>query len=93
MDSPVHCLVQIGVIEDDVGTLASEFESDVLQVALCCSLHDLPSDEGATSEGDLVDLGVRRDGSTNGVAVAGDDVDNTGRETGLVNELAHADGG
>jgi len=40
----------------------------------------LTTDSGRTSESDLFDLEVRRDGGTDGVSVTGNDVDNTGGE-------------
>ena len=53
MSDPGNGLVQIGIVKDDGGTLASEFEGDLLQVGLGGSLHDLTANESATSEGNL----------------------------------------
>jgi hypothetical protein len=74
MSDPGNGLVQIGIVKDDGGTLASEFEGDLLQVGLGSSLHDLATDEGGTGEGDLVYVHVLRNGSTDSVAVSCDDV-------------------
>ncbi len=83
MRSPVDCLVEVGVVEDDVGRLATELEGDVLQVALGGGLHNLATDQSTTSEGDLINLHVGGDGGTDGVSVAVADVDETRREAGF----------
>lgn len=83
---PVEGLVQISVGEDNVGALASELESDLLQVGAGGSLHDLTTDNGGTSEGNLVDIHVGRDGSTRNLTETGDDVDDTWWETGFLDE-------
>ena len=46
-------LVDVGVVEDDVGRLATELKGDVLEVGLRRRFHDLATNEGAASEGDL----------------------------------------
>ena len=53
---PVHSLVQVGVIEDDDGALATELEGDLLQVRLRSRLHDLATDKCAACECDLLDV-------------------------------------
>lgn len=52
--APLDGLLEISIVKDDVGALASQFERDVLQVAVRSSLQDGPSDEGASGESDLV---------------------------------------
>lgn len=93
MSRPIHSLVQICVIEDDVWALPTKLKRNRLQIALRSSLHDLPPDESATSESDFLNFQVRGNCGAYGCAVASDNVDGTRREAGFLNELAHADGG
>lgn len=89
--SPVHGLFHICIIEDDVGALATQFQGHVLQVALGGCFQDLATDKRRTSEGDFLDLHVVRDGIADSVTIAGEDVDDTRRETSLVDEVGNAD--
>ena len=57
-----------------------------------CELH-LPPDECRTREGDLLNFHVLGDGSADSVAVAIDNVDDTGREAGFADELGELQGG
>jgi hypothetical protein len=65
---PFDGLVNIGIIEDNIGTtqvslssnsttfhepLSTKLKSDLLQVRVGSSLHDAASDEGTTRKGDL----------------------------------------
>ena len=50
---PGDGLVDVGIVEDNVGRLSSELESDGFQVGSGGSLHDLSSDSGRSREGDL----------------------------------------
>jgi len=93
MRSPVNSLLQIRIVEDDIRALSTKFEGNVLQVALRGSLHDLPADKSASGESNLIDIHVLGDGCSDGVSVAGDDVDDTWWESGLLDKSAHADGG
>ena len=92
MGSAVYSLVEVRIVIDDVGTLSAELESDVLEVVLRCCLHDLATDECRARVRHLLDLHTRRDGVTGGVAVAHEDVDDTGGQTGLIDKVAHLDG-
>lgn len=85
--NPGDGVFDISVVEDDVGALATQFESDLLQVALSSGREDLATDEGRSGEGNLVDVHVGRDGGTSGTTEAGDNVDDTRGETGLLDEL------
>ena len=85
---PGDGVLNVCIVEDDVGALATKLKGDLLQVGASSSLHDLTADNSATSEGDLVDVHVRGDGSTGDLAEAGDDVDDTWWETSLLDELA-----
>lgn len=91
--SPGDSVVDIGVLEDNVGGLATELKSNLLQVRLGSGLQDHTANEGGTSEGDLVDVHVAGDGGTGNTAKAGDDVDDTGREASLNNELGGVETG
>jgi len=85
--SPGDSVVDIGVLEDNVGGLATELKSNLLQVRLGSGLQDHTANESGTSEGDLVDVHVAGDGGTGDTAETGDDVNDTGREASLDNKL------
>ena len=89
---PGNGIVNVGVVKDDVGALATKLEGDLLQVGACCSLHDLTADDGGASEGNLVNVHVRGNGGTGGLTKAGDDVDDTRREASLLDELCGVEG-
>ena len=89
---PIDCLFHIRIIEYNVGTLASELQSNGFQVALCRGLHYLAADKGAAGECDLVDVHVLADGLSNGVSVTCNDVDDAGREACFVDQGGHPDG-
>ena len=91
--NPRDGLLNVGILEDDVGRLAAELEGDLLQVGVCSGLHDLAADKSGASEGDLVDVHVRRDGGTGDPAEAGDDVDDTRGETSLLDEVGEHQSG
>ena len=78
-------LVDRGVVEDDVGRLAAELEGQRLAGA-----GDRAGDRlahlGRAGERDLVDVPVLDDGAA-GVAGAGHDVDDAGRQVGLLADL------
>jgi hypothetical protein len=83
---PGDGVLNVGVVEDNVGGLASELEGNLLQVGAGSSLHDGSADKGGTSKRNLVDVHVRGDGSTGVLAETRDDVDDSGRETSLLAE-------
>jgi len=66
--------------------LPAEFERHLFQVA-GRRPHDLLADFGRPGEGDLLDVGVRGDRGSRGVAVAGQQVDDTLGNPGLVDQL------
>ena len=53
MRCPVDGLLNVGIVEDDIGGLATKLEGDVLEVGLSSGFHDLATDESATSESNL----------------------------------------
>ena len=61
----------VGVVEDDVGALAAQFQGQLLQVAGSRSRDDQLADLGGTGEGHLVDIIVRGQGRAGGLAEAG----------------------
>ena len=84
---PRDGVVDVGVLEDDVGRLAAEFEGDLLQVGAGGGLEDGAASDGRASEGDLVNVHVRGDGGTSSLAETGQDVDDTWWETDLLGEV------
>lgn len=83
---PRDGVVNVGIVEDNVGRLATELEGDLLQVAASSGLHDLSSDEGGASEGNLVNIHVCRKGGTSDLSESRNDVDDTGREASFLDE-------
>ena len=90
---PVDGLVDVGIGEDNVGRLATKLEGDLLQVGASSRLHDLATDNGGTSESNLVNAHVGGHGSTSDLTETGNDVDDTRRETSLLDECAGNVGG
>lgn len=90
---PGDGLLDIGIVEDDVGRLASKFKRHLLQVGRSGSLHDGTADDGGAGEGDLIDVHVRGDGGASNPAEARDNVEHTGMETGLLNKVGKYEGG
>lgn len=84
--SPRDGLINVRIVEDDVGRLSSELESDVLEVGRSSGLHDVSTDESRSSESDLQDLHVGSDGVSDGQSVTVDDVENTLGKTGFEGE-------
>ena len=93
MGSPADGLFQISVVENDVGTLSSQFESDGLQIRLGSGFHDFTADKSTSSERNLVDLHVRRNGGPNSLPVAGHNVHDTVGNASFFYDLAHTDCG
>jgi hypothetical protein len=79
---PGDGLLEVGVVEDDVGRLSSELKGDVLEVGFGGGLHDHTSDEGRSREGNLRQVVVSR-GSQLG----------RGRATHLLDLHVRGDGG
>jgi len=83
---PRDGVVDVSILEDNVGRLATKLEGDLLQVGRGSGLENCAADDGGTGEGDLVDVHVRREGGTSDLTETGDDVDDTRREAGFLNE-------
>lgn len=90
---PVDGVLDVGIVEDDVGRLAAQLERDLLQVGRRRCLHDLSADTRGAGEGDLVDVHVGGDGGTGGPSEARDDVDDAWGEAGLLDKLCCHEGG
>ena len=84
---PADGILNVRIVEDDVGALAAQLQGNLLQVRAGCRLHDLPANNGRAGEGDLVDVHVGGDGSASGLAEAAENVDHTWRETGFLDEF------
>lgn len=83
---PRNGVVNVGILKDDVGRLATKLEGDLLQVGRGGGLEDCAADDGGTGEGDLVDVHVGRKSGTSDLTETGDDVDDTRREAGFLDE-------
>ena len=77
IDQTFDSTVEISVLEDDEGTLATQFESESFPSTGGCLAND-PADLGRAGERDLVDICMRNDGSA-GFTIPGDDVEDSGR--------------
>ena len=56
--SPVHRLIEISIIINDIRALPTQLQRNIFQIALGSSLHDLSSNDRATSKSDLLDIHV-----------------------------------
>ena len=77
---------QVGVVEDDVGRLAAQFEGDPLDL-LGGERADPPAGPGRAGERDHVDVGVGRQRLAGDRAVPGHEVVDAGRQAGVVGDL------
>src|SRR6202012_4406193 len=77
--------VQISVGEHDGGALAAKLERGALKVDLL-PVDDLAAGRGRSGERDLVDISVVDQSRAHGVAVAADDIDNAGWNTGFAGQ-------
>lgn len=84
---PRDGVVNVGILEDNVGGLATQLKGNLLEVALGSGLEDGTADSGGTGEGNLVNVHVAGDGGTSDTTETGDDVDHTRGETSLLDEL------
>lgn len=89
---PGDGVVNVSVVEDDVGGLATQLESHLLQVTLGSGLHDGAANQGRTSEGNLVNVHVAGDGGTGHTTETGDDVDDTSGDARLEHQLSGIEG-
>ena len=87
-------MVTAGSQQDRVGGsyLATEFECDLLEVRVRGCLHNGPSDECGSGECHLFEVRMLRDRGTDSIAIAIDNIDDTWRESSLVDKRADAEG-
>jgi hypothetical protein len=78
--------VEIGVLEHDQGRLSAQLEREALEVA-GGRLDDQPADLCRPGERDLVDVRMRGERRTGGLAVTGDDVEHAVRQARLAEDL------
>ncbi len=91
IDQALDRAILIGVVEDDEGRFAAQFEREPLARSGGRAADDAP-DVGRSGEGDLVEIGMLGDQRAGRVA-AGDDVDHAGRQSGFGDDLAKQQGG
>src|SRR5690606_19959744 len=89
IDDALDNAVEVGVLEHDEGRLPAQLERQLLARAGRGRADDA-ADLRRSGERALVDVGMRHEGSAR-VAVAGDDVDATGRRADLAAELRGAE--
>src|ERR1022692_3576705 len=76
-----------GIVEDDVGALAAQFQGQLLQVAARCCRHDQLAYLGGAGEGDLVHIVVGGQRRAGGLAEAGHHVHHAIGHAGLGHQL------
>jgi hypothetical protein len=85
-------LGDIDIGHDHDGRLAAEFERDALERSGRVAVDEL-ADLGRAGEGDLVDIGMLDHTVAGRVSIAGDDVDDAGREACLRDQVGQAQRG
>ena len=89
---PLDDLVQVGILVDDQWGLTTALQGAVLQVGLGCALLDQLPDIRGSGEGDLLHLRVLAQLHAGDRAEPAGNVDDTGREVGFLEDLAHEKG-
>ena len=84
--------VQIGVVENDVGRFAAQFERDLLQIARG-GLHDQLAHFGRAGERDLIDVRMRGQRGAGGFAETRHDIHHAVGNAGFLNQFAQAQRG
>lgn len=85
---PVDGILDVGVIENDVGGLATKLEGNLLEVGGGSGLHDGSANDSGASKGDLVNVHVGGEGGAGSLAESRDQVENTSGEASLLNKLS-----
>lgn len=80
---PADCIIDVRVIEDDVGALSTKLQSNLLQVAVCGGLHDGSANSGGAGERNLVDIHVGGDRRSSNLSDTREDIDDTRGEASL----------
>jgi hypothetical protein len=79
-------IIQICVVEDDVGRLAAKFQRNTLE-RFCRCLVDGPAARFATSEGNALDERMIDQRFAGLSAHTGNDIDHAGRKAGFLEQL------
>ncbi len=87
----VHDGLEVGVVEDDVGALAAHLERDLLEVD-CRASEQRPARVMAAGQRDEVHVGAVRQRLADPFAWSEHEVDDAGRDAGLVEEPGQGDG-
>jgi hypothetical protein len=91
-ERPFDSQIEISIVKDDIGRLATEFKSNLLEVTLSCGLHDETANVGATSEGNLANLLVSGKKITSNVTITSDNVENTRWEASFHDKGSNLEG-
>ena len=84
---PRNRVLDICIIKDNIRALATKLQCNLLQIRTSSRFHNLSADNGRSSECNLVNVHVGREGSTCHFAEAGNNIDNTGGETSFFDQL------
>jgi hypothetical protein len=84
--------IDIGIVQDDVGRLAAQFQAHPAQIVRG-GLDDQLADFGRAGEGDLVDIRMRGQCRARGFAKAGHDIDYAVGKPGFQQQLAQLQAG
>jgi hypothetical protein len=87
IDSQGESFLEIGIGHDDVGRLAAELETDLLE-RLASPLHDVLASAGRPSERNLVDLLVLHQRFPSVITQAWQDIYHSFRKSALTQDLA-----
>lgn len=79
---PQLTLVHVARFKDEMRAFPTEFKGDLLEITLSSRLHNFATCDRRPSEGNLVDIGMGRQGSSSNRAERGDGIQNTGRKSG-----------
>ena len=90
---PRDSVVNVCVIKNNVGGLATELECRLLQVALSSGFQDQTADVGGSSESNLVDIHVVGKSGTGHTTSTRNDVEHTRWESSLLNECGSIQSG
>ena len=93
MNCPFDGLLEVCVVEDNDWTFSAELKRDILEVTFGGSLHDLPTDEGRTREGNLFYTMVLADGLTDGMSIPDNEIEDTRGETNFANHVGSDESG
>ena len=83
-----HGRFEVRIREDDVRALATQFECHALH-RVGGVAHDLHADLRGSGEGDLVHTWMLDQGCARRAAPTRDDIEGTGRESGVLHDLSH----